>query len=83
MGEPIFPLNEFQTALSNQREFKTDDIFDSFEFYTLSSIEDILTNVTAHGKGFRGILDSYGAVEYDIFHQLFIYSMLKIKNNKY
>ena len=79
-GDSILPLDNFKNQLkkmiSENVTYNSD-----LTFYTLYDIEETLRSVSSN-KGFIGIIDSYSHIEYETFDELFIYSVLKMKNNK-
>lgn len=69
------------SLLSLLKSYKTDseEKLPSVEFYTLFDIEETLKSVS-DAKGFLGVMDSYTHIKYENFYDIFIYSMLKLKN---
>ena len=79
-GETILPLDKFKKSLEDLNS-KNYDYSSDFFFYTLEDIK-MSINDSSNNKGFIGLIDSYSYVKYEDFDNIFIYSILKMKNNK-
>lgn len=79
-GDSIFPLDNLKKQLEKM-DLENSNYNTDLTFYTLYDIEEALRSVSSN-KGFIGIIDSYSHIEYETFDELFIYSVLKMKNNK-
>lgn len=75
-GKSIFPLNILKEQI---KEAENPENY--LSFYTFTDLESGI-NGASHNNGFIGIIDTFSHVEYDTFEDLFIYSILKMKNLK-
>ena len=79
-GDSIFPLDKFKKRLETLNS-ENYDYGSDLSFYTLEDIE-ISINDSSDNKGFIGLIDSYSYVKYENFDDIFIYSVLIMKNKK-
>lgn len=77
-GWDIFPLDETKKML----ESTTEESKPKLTFYSFFDIENLVIKSVADDRGFLGIMDSESYVSYNNFEDLFIYTVLKVKNGK-